>query len=97
VFITMTAPCDTSQQLLLFVLAFPERSEPAAEGQGCGIDPQSSKAKRLLQGRWWGWSAETPSPAVCEQLYLRAHSHVNDGGWGDRGTTVQPLKSLQQR
>lgn len=52
-FITMTAPCDTSQQLLLFALAFPERSEPAAEGQGCGIDPQSLKAKRLLEGKWW--------------------------------------------
>lgn len=52
-FITMTAPCDTSQQLLLFALALPERWEPAAERQGCGIDPQSLKAKRLLQGKWW--------------------------------------------
>lgn len=47
-FITMTALCDTSQQLLLFVLTPSENVEPAAEGQGCRIDLQSLRAKRLL-------------------------------------------------
>lgn len=51
-FITMTAPCDTSQQLLLFVLTLSENLEFAAEG--VGSISQRHKAKRLLQGKWWG-------------------------------------------
>lgn len=48
-FITMTAPSDRSQQLLVFVLSLSENLMLAARGKG--VRSQRSKARRLLQGK----------------------------------------------
>lgn len=50
-FITMTAPCDTSQQLLLFVLTLSENLELAVEGRECRIDLIKAQGEEAVAGK----------------------------------------------
>lgn len=50
-FITMTAPGDTSQQLLLFVLTLSENLELADERRGCRIDLAKAQSEEADRGK----------------------------------------------
>lgn len=50
-FITMTAPCDTSQQLLVFVLTRAENLELAAGRRGCRIDLAKAQGEEAVVGK----------------------------------------------
>lgn len=68
-FITMTAPCDTSQQLLVFVLTLSENPELAAERRGCRIDLTKAQGEEAVAGKVVGLACWKLFPG-CRQTAL---------------------------
>lgn len=76
-FIAMTASCDTSQQLLVFVVTRSEKLELAAEERRYRINLAKAQG-------WYGESGgismlESHSPTICRQLCLGVLSNLNVG------------------
>lgn len=59
-FITMTASCDTSQQLLVFVLTLSENLELADEGRGCRIGLAKTQGEEAVAGKVVGLACWKP-------------------------------------